>query len=92
MEVPGTIYKPRMRGVASSSIQFEDGTEVFDVGVVILTTGYDYRFPFLNPSDSHNRSARELLRRFQRVVETDVRVQPKMGSKTTVVNLDMFMG
>ena len=54
--------------------------------------GYDYHVPFLNPLDSHNQSARELLRQFQRVVETDVRVQPKMGSKTTVVNLDMFVG
>jgi hypothetical protein len=41
-------------------VQFEDGTEVFDVEVVILATGYDYRFPFLDPSDPYSRPARGL--------------------------------
>ena len=35
-------------------MQFEDGTEVSDVEVVILATGYDSRFPFLDPSDPYN--------------------------------------
>ena len=39
-------------------MQFEDGTEVFDVEVVILATGYDYRFPFLDPSDPYHRPIR----------------------------------
>ena len=59
-EVPGTIYKPRTRGFTPSSVQFEDSTEVFDVDVVILATGYDYRFPFLDPSDPYNRPGTEL--------------------------------
>ena len=70
VEVPGTIYKPRTRGFTSSSVQFEDGTEVLDVDVVILATGYDYRFPFLDPSDPYNQPARELPNREQRAVVT----------------------
>jgi hypothetical protein len=41
-------------------VQFEDGTEVFDVEVVIIATGYDYRFPFLDPLDPYNRAIRGL--------------------------------
>ena len=39
-------------------VQFEDGTEVSDVEVVILATGYDYHFPFLDPSDPYNPPAK----------------------------------
>ena len=53
-EIPGAIYKPRTKGFTPSSVQFEDGTEIFDVQVVVLATGYDYRFPFLDPSDPYN--------------------------------------
>ena len=52
------IYKPRTKGFTSASIQFEGGTEVFDVDIVILATGYEYRFPFLDTSDPYNRPAR----------------------------------
>ena len=55
------IYKPRTKGFTSSSVQFEDGTEVYDLDVVILGTGYESRFPFLDPSDSYNQPARSLL-------------------------------
>jgi len=57
-EVPGTIYKPRTKGFTPSSVQFEDGTDVPDVEVVILATGYDYRFPFLDPLDPFNHPTR----------------------------------
>ena len=57
-EVPGVIYKPRTKSFTSTSVQFEDGTEVFDVDIVILGTGYEYRFPFLDPSDPYNQPAR----------------------------------
>ena len=58
--VPGAICKPRTKGFTSASVQFEDGTEIFDVDVVILATGYEYRFPFLDPSDPYNPPTTEL--------------------------------
>ena len=58
--VPGTVYKPRTKCFTSSSVQFEDGTEVFDVDIVVLATGYEYRFPFLDPADPYSRPTRGL--------------------------------
>ncbi|KAF9648408.1 FAD/NAD(P)-binding domain-containing protein, partial [Thelephora ganbajun] len=69
-EVPGTIYKPRTKGFTSSCVQFEDGTEVFDVELVILATGYDYRFPFLDPSDPYNRPTRGIPTRERYAIVT----------------------
>ena len=57
-KVPGTIYKPKTKGFTGSSVQFEDGTEVSGVDVVILATGYSYRSPFLDPSDPYNQPSR----------------------------------
>ena len=53
--VPGTIYTHRTKGFTPSSVQFEDGTDVSDIDIVILATGYHYRFPFLDPSDPYNQ-------------------------------------
>lgn len=64
------IHKPRTKGFTASSVQFEDGTEVSDVEVVILGTGYDYRFPFLDPSDPYNRPSKGLLTNGRRVIVT----------------------
>ena len=69
-EVPGVIYKPRTKGFTSSSVQFEDGTEVYDLDVVILGTGYESRFPFLDPSDSYNQLARGLPTNERHIVVT----------------------
>ena len=69
-KVPGTIYKPRTKGFTGSSVQFEDGTEVSDVEVVILATGYDYRFPFLDPLDSYNQPSGGLPINDRRVIVT----------------------
>jgi hypothetical protein len=41
-------------------VRFEDGTEVFDAEVIILATGYNYRFPFLDPLDPYNQPTMEL--------------------------------
>ena len=49
-------------------MEFEDGTEAFDVEVVVLATGYDYRFPFLDPSDPYNQPAKGLPARERHVV------------------------
>ena len=68
--VPGTIYEPRTKGFTSSSVQFEDGTEVFDIQVVILATGYEYHFPFLDPSDSYNPPTTPLPAHERRAVVT----------------------
>jgi hypothetical protein len=51
-------------------VQFEDGTEVSDVEVVILATGYDYRFPFLDPSDPYNQSSMMLPTDGRRAIMT----------------------
>ena len=69
-EIPGVIYKPRTKGFTSTSVEFEDGTEVFDVDVVILATGHDYRFPFLDPSDPYNPPGKDPLARERRGVVT----------------------
>ena len=58
-KVPGAIHKPRTKGFTPSSVRFEDETELSDVEVVILATGYDYRFPFLDPSDPYNQLAED---------------------------------
>ena len=49
-------------------MEFEDGTEAFDVEVVVLATGYDYRFPFLDPSDPYNQPTKGLPARERHVV------------------------
>ena len=54
------IRKPRTKGFTPSSVQFEDGTEVSDVEVVFLATGYEYRFPFLDPSDPYNQPTQDI--------------------------------
>ena len=54
-KVPGVIHKPRTKGFTPSSVPFEDGMEDFDIQIDILATGYDYRFPFPNPSDPYNQ-------------------------------------
>ena len=59
-KVPGTVYKPRTKGFTGSSVQFEDGTEASDVDVVILATGYNYRFPFMDPLDPYSQPPRVL--------------------------------
>ena len=69
-KVPGTVYKSRTKGFTASSVQFEDGTEVSDVEVVILATGYNYRFPFLDPSDPYNQPSGELPANSRRVIVT----------------------
>ena len=69
-KVPGTIYKPRAKGFSASSVQFEDGTEVSDVEVVILATGYNYHFPFLDPLDPYNQPSRELPTNGRRAIVT----------------------
>ena len=68
--VPGAVYKRRTRGFTSSSVQFEDGTEVFDVDIVVLATGYEYRFPFLDPSDPYHQPTTELPNREPHAVVT----------------------
>jgi hypothetical protein len=69
-KVPGTVYKPRTKGFTASSVQFEDGTEVSDVEVVILATGYNYRFPFLDPSDPYNQHSIVLPTNDRRAIMT----------------------
>ena len=69
-KAPGVIYKPRTKGFTALSVQFEDGTEVSDVEVVILATGYNHRFPFLDPSDPYNRPSRELITSGQHAIMT----------------------
>jgi len=69
-KVPGTVYKPRVKGFTGSSVQFEDGTEIPDVDVVILATGYDYRYPFLDPLDPYNQPPGELPASGRRVIMT----------------------
>lgn len=59
-KIPNAIYKPRTKGFTPSSVQFEDGTEASDVEIVILATGYEYRFPFLDPSDPYNRPTNDI--------------------------------
>ena len=59
-KVLGTVYKPKTKGFTALSVQFEDSTEVSDVEVVILATGYNYRFPFLDPSDPYNQPSMTL--------------------------------
>ena len=69
-KVPGVIYKPKTKGFTTSSVQFEDGTEASDVEVVILATGYNHRFPFLDPSDTYNQPSRELITSGQHAIMT----------------------
>jgi len=69
-KVPGVIYKPKTKGFTTSSVQFEDGTEASDVEVVILATGYNHRFPFLDPLDTYNQPSREPLTDGQHVIMT----------------------
>ena len=42
-------------------MQFEDGTEVFGVEFVILATGRNCRFPFLDSSDPYNQPSWRVL-------------------------------
>ena len=69
-KTPGVIYKPRTKGFTASSVQFEDGTEVSDVEVVILATGYNHHFPFLDPSDPYNQPSGELPTNGRHVIMT----------------------
>ena len=59
LKTPNVIHKPRTKGFTASSVQFEDGTEASDVDFIVLATGYDYRFPFLDPSDPYHQSSQE---------------------------------
>ena len=69
-KVPGVIHKPRTKGFTPSSVLFEDGTEVSDVQVVILASGYDYRFSLLDPSEPYNQFPQDIPTHDQRVVVT----------------------
>ena len=51
-------------------MQFEDGTEAFDVEVVVLATGYAYRSPFLDPLVSYNQPTKGLPAHERHVVMT----------------------
>ena len=86
---PGTIYKPRTKGFTSSSVQFEDGTEVFDVDIVVLATGYEYRFPFLDPSDPYHQPTTELPDRGRHaIVTTNASAYSRLeGEQRLTVNL-----
>ena len=41
--------RPDIRTFSEDSVHFEDGTSE-SIDAVILATGYDYKFPFLDPS------------------------------------------
>ncbi|TPX56381.1 hypothetical protein SpCBS45565_g08427 [Spizellomyces sp. 'palustris'] len=42
----GIVIKPPIRRFHSNAIEFEDGTQLTDVDIVIAATGYFYRYPF----------------------------------------------
>lgn len=69
-KVPHVVQKPRTKGFTPSSVQFEDDTEASDIDVVILATGYEYRLPFLDPSDPYHQPADDLSARERRTVVT----------------------
>ncbi|XP_068176293.1 flavin-containing monooxygenase 5-like [Antennarius striatus] len=53
----GTIQvKPNIRSFQGSSVEFDDGSVVEDVDLVVFATGYSFSFPFL---DSHVVSVSE---------------------------------
>lgn len=64
------INKPKTTGFTPSSVVFEDGTEVSDIEVVILATGYEYRFPFLDPSDPYHQPPQDTPTYERRAVVT----------------------
>lgn len=88
-KIPNAIYKPRTKGFTPSSVQFEDGTEASDVEIVILATGYEYRFPFLDPSDPYNRPADDVLtHKRQGVVTTNASASRRSkGEERLTTNL-----
>ena len=88
-KIPDTIYKPKTKCFTSSSVQFDDGTEAFDIEVVILATGYGYRFPFLDPKDPYNQPETELHTQGRHaVVTTKTSARPRSeGEQRLTVNL-----
>ncbi|KAM3915678.1 dimethylaniline monooxygenase [N-oxide-forming] 2-like [Leptodactylus fuscus] len=44
------IVKPKVTKFTETSVHFEDGSIVDNLDVVVLATGYDYSFPFLDES------------------------------------------
>jgi len=51
--LPSVIYKSRTSHLTQTSVIFDDGSQVPDVDIVILATGYEYRFPFLCDRDPY---------------------------------------
>ncbi|KAI0313786.1 FAD/NAD(P)-binding domain-containing protein [Amylostereum chailletii] len=58
--VPGTTDRPRVAELTKTAVRFADDTEVNDIDVLILATGYNIRIPFLSSGGHLEEVARSI--------------------------------